>query len=203
MNSSDKLLPWLHNDKYTIIHQNFETNHHDTNICMLGFMLQFRWDLEKERTNRILKTTQKEPNLIQIYWISLLGNSAWKMITDFARLHLVSSPCLWWLENLTLRSTFDRDVRHGPNLESFWIALHFPGPYFSTPARRAASSSAVHFCLGAPIAVLLLRPFFPVLGSLNYSPLATFWERLTPLNPSPTSFLHTKYSSHSEPPQHP
>jgi hypothetical protein len=30
-------------------------------------MLQFGRDLEKERTKRILETTQKEPNLIQIY----------------------------------------------------------------------------------------------------------------------------------------
>jgi len=29
---------------------------------MLGFMLQFGRDLEKERKNRILETTQKEPN---------------------------------------------------------------------------------------------------------------------------------------------
>ena len=53
---------------------------------------------------------------------------------------------------ITFRSTFERCVRYGPNFGSFWMARHFPGPYLSTPARSALSSSAVHFCFGAPMA---------------------------------------------------
>lgn len=37
------------------------------------------------------------------------------------------------------------------NSGSVSIVRHFPAPCFRTPALSAASSSAVHFCLGAPI----------------------------------------------------
>ncbi|WVZ11868.1 hypothetical protein V8G54_016398 [Vigna mungo] len=39
------------------------------------------------------------------------------------------------------------------------IVRHFPAPCLTTPAFNAASSSAVHFCLGAPIKISL-KPFY-------------------------------------------
>lgn len=54
-------------------------------------------------------------------------------------------------EDYTLRSTFDRECKTLRNSGSFRIALHLPGPCLATPAFSAASSSDVHFSLGAPI----------------------------------------------------
>ncbi|RWW31796.1 hypothetical protein GW17_00003557 [Ensete ventricosum] len=51
----------------------------------------------------------------------------------------------------TLRSMFERVARQRLNSGSFWMVRHLPAPCLSTPARSASSSSAVHFCFGAPI----------------------------------------------------
>jgi hypothetical protein len=120
---------------------------------------------------------------------TMLGNWKWKRIGD----------CLMWLilwitllniekKNVTLRSTLDRDVRQGPNLESFCIALHFPGPYFSTPARRAASSSGVHFCLGAPIALFSCSTLSVAVG-----PVSPYSLREPTLSP----YFSHQFSSHT------
>ncbi|GER42134.1 ZIP metal ion transporter family, partial [Striga asiatica] len=48
-------------------------------------------------------------------------------------------------------STLDRRYKTPLNCGSLSIVRHLPGPCLRTPAFRAASSSGVHFCLGAPI----------------------------------------------------
>lgn len=54
--------------------------------------------------------------------------------------------------HLSFKSTLEREARQSPNPGSLRMVCHLPAPYFSTPARRAPSSSDVHFCLGAPMA---------------------------------------------------
>lgn len=56
-----------------------------------------------------------------------------------------------FVRKFTFRSTFDLKHNILLNSGSFKIVRHFPAPCFRTPALRADSSSAVHFCLGAPI----------------------------------------------------
>lgn len=51
----------------------------------------------------------------------------------------------------TLRSTFERKCKIELNSGSVSIVRHLPAPCLITPALSAASSSAVHFCFGAPI----------------------------------------------------
>ncbi|KAK2410558.1 telomere repeat-binding factor [Trifolium repens] len=65
----------------------------------------------------------------------------------------ISRPKAYYavLKRLTLRSTLDRVRKMELNSGSVSIVRHFPDPCLTTPAFSAASSSAVHFCLGAPM----------------------------------------------------
>lgn len=63
--------------------------------------------------------------------------------------HFPQPAGLW--QRHTLRSTFERMRKIALNSGSVSMVRHFPAPCLTTPAFNAASSSAVHFCLGAPI----------------------------------------------------
>ena len=88
-------------------------------------------------------------------------------------------------ERETLRSMLEREERKGLNSGSLWMSFHLPVPCLATPARRASSSSDVHFCFGFPISLcLFLVPLarFQSLQIVKYTvssvlPLisASFW----------------------------
>lgn len=63
----------------------------------------------------------------------------------------------------------EREKRNLLNSGSLWMSFHLPVPCLRTPARRASSSSAVHFCFGFPIPPLSLSSYsIFVRGALSF-----------------------------------
>mmetsp|Transcript_16990 Transcript_16990/g.28661 ORF Transcript_16990/g.28661 Transcript_16990/m.28661 type:complete len:258 (+) Transcript_16990:699-1472(+) len=62
--------------------------------------------------------------------------------------------------HLSLRSTLERCFSIGESSSSFWMKRHLPGPYRSTPAFKAFSSSSLHLVFGMPFPPLMLSCYY-------------------------------------------